>query len=198
MHGPSARRPLTRIALLLVAALALASSGCLLVAAGAAGGAAVGYAYCKGKVCGAYNAGFEDTWAAVRTALGELGMAIRTEQHEGASGTITTRTNDAERVHIQVDQLAGRIPAEPVLTRVCIRVAAFGDRQVSERILDQVGYHLTPAPLAQAAIAQPAGPGVVQTGTSTPPPPPAPPANAAPAQTAPPPVLPVQPEPIRH
>jgi hypothetical protein len=181
---------------MLIAALALATSGCLLVAAGAAGGAAVGYAYCKGKVCGAYNAGFDDTWAAVHTALGELGMTGGTENHEGTSGSIATRTNDGDRVRIYVDLLAGRIPAEPVLTRVCIRVATFGDRGVSERILDQIGYHLAPAPLVASAGAQTAGPGVVQAGGSTPPPPPAPPATVSPPQTAPPPLLPAEPQPV--
>jgi hypothetical protein len=155
----------------------------------------VGYAYCKGKVCGAYNASFDDTWAAVHTALGELGMGVRSEDRDGTSGTITSRTSDGERVQVHVDLLAGRIPAEPVLTRVCIRVAAFGDRPVSERILDQVGYHLPPAPLAaQAATALPGGPGAVQAGASTPPPPTAEPA----AQAAPPPALPTQPEPVRR
>jgi Protein of unknown function (DUF3568) len=165
MQEVARRRRWIRIAFLFTAALALASSGCLLIAVGgAAGGAAVGYAYCKGKVCGAYNAGFDDTWAAVHTALAELGMGIHTEKREASSGTITTRTSDDHKVHIDLDLLAGRIPAEPILTRVCIRVGAFGDRPVSERILDQIGYHLTAAPLAASAGGQAAGPGVVQVG----------------------------------
>jgi hypothetical protein len=33
---------------------------------------------------------------------------------------------------------------------VGVRVATFGDQEVSERILDQVGFHLVPVPLAAA------------------------------------------------
>src|SRR6516162_4020560 len=50
--------------------LILSSNGCLWIAAGGMGGAAVGYAYYKGKVCGVYNACLADTWAATHTALG--------------------------------------------------------------------------------------------------------------------------------
>ena len=62
----SLRYLLPRVVLL---SFALMNAGCLAVAAGAAGGAAVGYAYFKGRVYENYDAGFNDTWAATETSL---------------------------------------------------------------------------------------------------------------------------------
>src|SRR5262245_26810524 len=94
---------LTSASLVLAAALALASSGCLLMAAGAAGGAAVGYAYYKGKIAETYSAGFDDSWAATHTALAELGMPMLKEDHTAQSGTIDTRTAEDDQVRISLE-----------------------------------------------------------------------------------------------
>src|SRR5438876_12263860 len=91
------------IALFLFAAIALANSGCLLVAAGAAGGAAVGYAYYKGKITEVYSAGFNDAWAAAHTALNELGMPILKEERGSETGTIDSRTADDEQVRLSLE-----------------------------------------------------------------------------------------------
>ena len=69
-----------RLVYVFVAATALLPGGCLLVAAGAAGGAAVGYVYCKGKVCDTYAANFDDSWAATHTALAELALPVSKEE----------------------------------------------------------------------------------------------------------------------
>jgi hypothetical protein len=131
---------------LMVAGLSLCQGGCLLVAAGAAGGAAAGYAYYRGKVTQAYCANLEDTSAAVHAALNELGMAIVSEEKSGTGGCIKTQTGDGDRVRIQLAVVPSKFPAEGPLTEVSVRVRAFGDHPVSERILCQVGYHLVPAP----------------------------------------------------
>jgi hypothetical protein len=164
----------TRLGYVIMAALVLTNSGCLLVAAGAAGGAAVGYAYYKGKVCQFYNASLPDAYAATRTALTELGMPLGHEEHNQLEGSIESRTGDGEQVRIHFETVPSKIPAEGTLTRVCVRVATFGDGFVSERILDQIGAHLAPP----GSLAPPAPP------TWTP-------AQAAPAQLAP--AQPVQP-----
>jgi hypothetical protein len=168
------------VAQLVLLVLALTNSGCLAAAAGVAGGAAVGYAYFKGKLCELYSASYEDTWAATRTALGELAMPIVKEERTGSKGYLESRTADGETVRIHVQAEASKIPAEGQITRVCVRVATFGDGPVSDRILDQVGLHLTVAPL----------PGVTQTGASSPP-------VISPQQTAPPPLLPPEPVPAQ-
>ncbi len=181
------------VAYLLVFSGALASGGCLLVAAGAAGGAAVGYAYCQGKVCELYAASFNDSWAATHAALADLGMPVLSEERKADGGTIESRTADGDKVHIYFKDLPSSIPAEGQVTRVGVRVATFGDRVLSERILYQVGSHLAP-PGAVPPVPAAAPPGaVMQTGaTSTAPPPLAAPAHSTP----PPPELPSAPVPV--
>lgn len=178
---------------LVVLVVALANSGCLLATAGIAGGAAVGYAYCKGKVCETYNASCDDSWAATHTALAELGMPIIKEERKTSEGFIESRTADGERVRIYVQAEASKIPAEGQITWVCVRVATFGDHTVSDRVLDQVGLHLAPAPLAGAPTPAPTPAGaVIQTGS-----PPFPAAAPPPRQTGPPPLLPPDPVPVQ-
>jgi Protein of unknown function (DUF3568) len=145
---------------LIIAALAFLQGGCLLVAAGAAGGAAAGYAYYKGKICESYLANFEDAWAATHSALAELGMPILHEERHADNGVIKTQTSDGDRVRIALDVIPSRIPADGPSTRICVRVGTFGDHPVSERVLYQVGVHLVPAP--------PARPGPVLTPTTMP------------------------------
>jgi hypothetical protein len=159
----------------------LANSGCLLATAGVAGGAVAGYAYYKGRVSETYNANCEDTWAATRTALSELGMPVVKEERKGCEGFMESRTSDGERVRIYLEAETSRFPAEGEIARVSVRVATFGDGPVSNRILDQVGVHLAPAPLL-AGPAPPPGAGVIQTGAASP-------ANL-PHETPPPPLLP--------
>ena len=139
-----------------LAALTLANSGCLVAVAGAAAGGAAGYAYYKGKVTHAYNAGFSDTEAAVHSAMSELGMAVETETQEAGSGFIQSHTADGERVRIYLEATAAALPADGPLTEVSVRAGAvgFGDDAVSERVLYQVGAHLVPRP----AVGSPAQP----------------------------------------
>lgn len=154
---------LVRAAQLVLAAAALTCGGCLLAAAGIAGGAAAGVAYCNGKLNQVYNADFADAVAAVRTALGELGMPVEQEELDGGHGFIRSRIADGARVRVYLDTLPSKFPTEGPLTRVGVRVATFGDDLVSERILAQIGAHLvstqvpgapTPAQFAPAAAPQ--------------------------------------------
>jgi Protein of unknown function (DUF3568) len=154
-----------RVAYLVLAGLALANGGCLVAAAGAAGGAAVGYAYYQGKVSQDFAATFEDTWAAAHTALAELGMPVEGETRESATtGSIDSRDADNNRVRIALESLTSPIPAEGILTRVGVRVGTFGDHPLSERVLSQVGAHLVP----RAVAAPPGTPvlGPIQTSPS--------------------------------
>jgi hypothetical protein len=149
------RKKLFRIVPLVLAGLALANSGCLMVAAGvAAGGAAAGgYAYYKGKVSREYVANLDDAWNACHMALADLAMPVVTEDRSGSGATIDSRTADGAAVHISFDLENSRIPAEGNVTRVGVRVGtfSFGDQVVSERILDQIGTHLVPSNRTSAA-----------------------------------------------
>jgi len=191
MRGACLKAHFVRFVYLLAAALAVGNSGCLLVAAGAAGGAAAGYAYYRGKVCEAYTASLDDTFRAVHTALGEMGMPILREEREGAKGFIESRTANGERVRLHLQAQASKIPAEGEVTRLCVRVATFGDELVSARILAQVGFHLAPVGAVAPTAARPASSPVIQAAA------PAPATSASPSQTDPPPLLPPESEPVR-
>ncbi len=195
MTARSPRPTRSRGAWLLLAALALCNSGCLALALGAAGGAtAVGVAYARGKVHATYAASFSDTWAATRTALGELGLPILEEKRESiGSGFLRTRVGDDSTVRIYLDTQPSKFPTEGPVTRVGVRVDFLGDYDVSTRILNQVSAHLAvqPPPGAPPVLGAPTPvptSGVVGAGWTGPQPPPPPPAvgNAPPRTTEPP------------
>jgi hypothetical protein len=182
-----------------LALLALASGGCLVVAAGAGAGAAVaGYAYVKGKVCYSFNASLEDTWAATRKALAELQMPVQSEERESAStGFIKSQTSDGTAVRIYLEVQPSPFPTEGPHTRVCIRVGAFGDYAISDRIMGQLNAHLVPVTVGNGPGSPPGQPpvppGTPRTAGATTP------ASSwsavEPPTTAPPPLLP--PEPVK-
>jgi hypothetical protein len=165
----------------------LANSGCMLVAVGAgaaAGGA--GYAYYKGKHCREYAASYADVWAATQSALTDLGMPVESAAQDSSEATVLSRTADGSPVRISVEPQASRVPAEGMATRVCVRVATFGDAGFSQRLLDQIGFHLVPATL----VGPPDPTAPVPPGANG-----SPPTAPVPGQTAPPPLLPPEPLP---
>jgi len=178
--GGDNRRAWRRGAYLLLAAVALANGGCLAAAAaGVAGGAGVAYLYYQGNVSETYRAAFEDTRAATRTALAELGMPVIEEKADNGGGAFESRTFDGYAVHLTLDSVTPRVPADGPQTRVSIRVATFGDKTVSDRVHRQISAHLAPAAVAPVPQTEaPTGPTVPITEVGAPPaplPPPSPP-----------------------
>ncbi len=172
---------------LLIAALALVQAGCLVVAAGVAGGAAAtGYVYYKGRVCRDYLASLPDTLAAVRTSLVEMQFPITSEESKNGTAYLTSRTTDGTTIRLYVEPVPSRIPAEGTLTRVSIRVGAFGDEGLSTRILDQVAGHLAPPMLLRPTPQLPAVPPPVHPAAAT-----------LPGETPPPPLAPPLPTPVK-
>jgi hypothetical protein len=192
--GPGSRPPEGHayrcLPLLLVGILALVQAGCLVVAAGLAGGAAAtGYVYYRGRLCHDYLADLPNTVQAVRTALSEMKFEILSEESKNGTVYLGSRTADGSPIHIWVEPVFSRIPSEPTLTRVAIRVGFWGDESLSNRILDQVGHHLVPPMLLQPTPQPPPVPPPVQSASA-----------AAPRETAAPPLaapLPPPPQPPR-
>jgi hypothetical protein len=152
----------------------LASSGCLVVGAGLAGGAVAGYFYYNGKLAQRYQASFADTYAATRAALPELGLTVLEEGRDGPGSWLELRAESGERVRVFIDPQAPPAGGSGQLTQVSVRVGTFGDSPLSEKILEQIGRHLPPSSLLRpASLPAPA---------------------AVPPQTAPPPLLPAEPE----
>jgi hypothetical protein len=147
---------------LLVAAVALLNSGCAVVAVGAcaAAGGAAGYAYYKGNVSRDYAARPEDVRLATRTALHELGLAVSNESGE-TTGAMESETASGERVNITIDTQGINLPGDGTMTRVGVRVGAFGNLEMSNRIQDQIGMHLVPV---IGSVTPPSAKPVVETG----------------------------------
>jgi hypothetical protein len=137
------------------AVFVLASGGCLVATVGAVGGAAAGYAYYKGKVNQDFNAGFEDTLAAGRVALTELGLPMLSETRGSNSAFLESRSAEGDRIRIDIDFFDSPIPIEGKISRVGVRVATFGDQALSQRILDQIGAHLVVRPGSAAPNSAP-------------------------------------------
>jgi hypothetical protein len=168
-----------RLLLALVAVLAIAQGGCLLILAGVAGGATAGYFYCKGRISRDYPAQLVDVHHAVHAALLDLHFLVFNDEVKDGKAFLLTKTTSGKKVRIYLNSLNSPIPAEGIITRVSIRVACFGDEEISKRILHQIALHLVP------------GPAVV------PAPPPAPtpvqPTSATRFETTPPPLAPPKP-----
>jgi hypothetical protein len=177
--APAGRDRIGRLLSLLVAAAALSSGGCLVVAAGAAAGgaAAAGWAYARGVIYQEYPTPLDATHAAVRTSLGELQFPIVSEDKgtKVAQSSIESKTGDNKQIHIYLATRSHPIPAEGVITRVSIRVGAFGDDAITKRIFDQISTHLTSPESLRPTPAPTSPPAVL-------------PASARPPETAPPPL----------
>jgi hypothetical protein len=183
-----------RMVYLLLAAGTLSSAGCLAVAAAgaAAGAGAATYVYIKGKVCQDYPASFGDAWAAVQKALQEERFPLVSNENDGKSGKITTRTTDGTTITIDLEVLSSRIPAEGSLTRVCVRVGVLGDQPLSERLLSRISSHLA----APAAVTTAGGP--TPAWTPTPDAGPIRPVAVGPAETPEPPGAPPKMPPVKQ
>lgn len=173
-------------ALLLLAGVALGNAGCLVAAVGAAAAAgAAGYAHVKGKVCHTVNATLDETVAAARQSLAELKMPITSEGRQtGSSAWLDSATADGTTVSITVDVEPAEHPPQANVTRLCVRVGAFGDYPTSDRIITQIMSHLPNATAAGPPL-NPIQPVSAQNPNWVPAPPP--------PSTAPPPLLPPEP-----
>jgi hypothetical protein len=141
--------------LLILAALGFGSSGCLAAAAGAAGGAALGFAYYKGEVFDRFAASYPETVAATRAALKDLGMPVIKETTHTSSTTIESRTREDIVVWISVTSEASKNPGE-VFTQVGVRVGLFGDGKLCTQLFDRMDVHFGSGdrltPQAQPAV----------------------------------------------
>ena len=140
---------------LVLAMLVLPQTGCIAAAVTGAvvGAGAAGYAYYQGAVPRDYPANMDLTWTAAQQAVVDLGMPLEKAVRDSDGGTIETKTGDGDKVQIHLEPRAARVPADGQWTNVSVRVAIFGDGQLSERILNQIDTHLPhpPAPVTTTA-----------------------------------------------
>jgi hypothetical protein len=112
-----------------LAFIAVFSSGCILVAAGAGAGAV---AYARGELEGRVDGEFEEVVVAARAAVTELEFARVGETKEATKAVLISRTPLDKKVEITLANSGNE------LTSIKIRIGMFGDEQLSRDILDRI------------------------------------------------------------
>ncbi len=122
------------IAASLLGVSALATSGCLAVAAGAGAGATV--AYVRGDLDTTLNANFERSLAAVNAAVAQLKYAKVSEKRDALEATVIARNASDKRIELRLDVLSADA------TKLKIRVGTFGDETVTQAVLEKIKANL--------------------------------------------------------
>ncbi|HEY8994733.1 MAG TPA: DUF3568 family protein [Lacunisphaera sp.] len=117
------------IAILALAALPL-FSGCVVVAAGAAGAGAV--AYVRGEMQSSVEHDLDSTYQATQRALKDLQFARIDDRKSGIDAQLISRTALDKKVEIKLKKVTDG------LTKVQIRVGVVGDQELSLTILEKI------------------------------------------------------------
>lgn len=118
-----------------LAALALAASvalhsGCLAVAAGAAGAGTV--AFVRGELAASLDQNFDRSVRATERAIADLKFAKISEKQDALVAVIVARTAEDKKIEIKVSSVS------TAQAKVQIRVGVFGDEALSQRILEKI------------------------------------------------------------
>jgi hypothetical protein len=135
--------------------MVLAGTGCLPVVVGglAVAGGAAGYAYYAGEMKREYEAAAVDVRLAARAALTDQGMVVMEEHSDSGGGWLVSKTAAGDRVSVTFADFPDPNAPTGFVTRVGVRVSAFGDPDFSRRLLDDVSARLGLAPPPSAAPA---------------------------------------------
>jgi hypothetical protein len=117
----------------MAAALAM-TSGCIVVAVGAAGAGTV--AYIRGELHATMGKDYERVAAAAARSVRQLDFALVSEQKDALEDVITARTGQDKRVVITVKREGDGV------TSVAIRVGLVGNEDTSRAILAQINRDL--------------------------------------------------------
>lgn len=134
MNPNSARKYLSVITAAALIGAAAATSGCVVVAAGAGAGAAV--AFVRGKLDANVGASFDATVNATNRAIQQLGFAKVSESRDALKDVFIVRNAADKKITIELGNLANN------LTKVEIRVGVFGDEPLSIAILEKIKANL--------------------------------------------------------
>jgi hypothetical protein len=133
----------------LLTALALTQSGCLLVAAAAGTGATVAYA--RGDTDVLLNSSPRRVADAAEVAMKDLELVVVSKVVSGVDAKVVGRTARDTRLTVDARAEAGDT------SRLSIRAGTFGDdalqAQLLERIRRQLGGEVTAAPATQPTVA---------------------------------------------
>lgn len=130
----STHRWFTRVSLLLALGLLPYLTGCVVVAAGAAGAGAI--AYVRGELESSLDQNFNKTVDATRAALKDLEFAKISEKKDALEAEFVYRTALDKKVNIKLKKLADKT------TKVKIRIDLLGDESLSITILEKIKANL--------------------------------------------------------
>lgn len=109
------------------------SSGCLFVVAGAAGGTV---AYVKGALQVSLDGPIDDVADASAKAVKDLKFILVSKRIDAVSGEVLARTAKDVKVQIILKKQTEKT------TQVDIRIGTFGDRMLSQQVLDEIRKNL--------------------------------------------------------
>jgi hypothetical protein len=115
---------------LFLGAFAVAGSGCLIVAVGAAGAGTV--AYVRGDLQATLDADYGDALKATRAGLDRMQYGVVSERGDALAGEFIARTALDQKVQVRVTKESDKT------TKIRIRVGIFGDEEISRALLDAV------------------------------------------------------------
>lgn len=121
-------------ALGLLVGFAATSTGCLALAAGAAGAGTV--AYVEGASTGVVKALPPKVLAAARKSFDDMDIYITSTQHSKTSIQLVGKTSDNTDVTVQANK------AGQGVSQLSVRVGIFGDRELSDTIFAHIQDHL--------------------------------------------------------
>jgi hypothetical protein len=120
--------------LILAAGPVLWTSGCLAVAAGAAGAGTV--AYIRGELNTSLSSSLDAVDRAANRAAEQLRFAKINESADALARVITLRTAEDKKIEVRLTRTTD------TLTQVRIRVGVFGDEAISRVLLDKINANL--------------------------------------------------------
>lgn len=124
----------TAFALVIAALPLVGTSGCLAVAAGAAGAGTV--AYIRGELDTSVSHPIDQVDNATNRAAAQLRFVKISEVADALTRVITLRTAEDKKIDVRLNRTSGN------LTRVRIRVGIFGDETISRALMNQISADL--------------------------------------------------------
>jgi hypothetical protein len=119
------------LVLSLLSAALLTQTGCLLLVAGAAAGAGT-YAYVDGELKASQPESLDKTFAAAQGAVKDLEFSVTKTEKDAVSAHLTAKTAQDKTVDISLKRISDNT------TEIRIRVGTFGDKSLSDLILEKI------------------------------------------------------------
>jgi uncharacterized lipoprotein len=102
-----------------------------------AGAGAATYAYVNGQVESTLGAPYDKTWSATQAAIQDLEFKVTKTTKDALNAELDAKTAEDKSITIKLSHVSD------TATKLTIRVGKFGDKQISDAILDKIKKHLS-------------------------------------------------------